>query len=120
MNEQTNEDRLAKTSDQANNTHLLSKVMFMDTMGTLEKANMTNMVQLNPTSISGNSMGGMTGNETLKMTPNTLNNNTQRQVNFSNTESRRDYADLELVYRNLANYTDSGLNTLIKTTTTNE
>lgn len=97
------------TTNINNATNLLSKVMFMDTLGsnTLEKIPST-IAQLNQTVIGGDSVN----NAGLSKT------GIHKQVNFSNTETRKDLADLEVVYRNLANFTDSGLNSLLKTNTT--
>ena len=88
-----------------NATNLLSKVMFMDTLGSNTLVP-SGTAQLNQTLSSGGNNGGL------------LKTATQKQVNFSNTETRRDLDDLANEYRNLANFTDSGLNSLIKTTTT--
>jgi hypothetical protein len=87
-----------------NPTNLLSKVMFMDTLGS-NTLIPSGTGQLNQTTSSGGNNVGL------------LKTATQKQVNFSNTETRRDLDDLANEYRNLANFTDSGLNTLIKTTT---
>ena len=57
------------------------------------------------------------GTDTLNAMP--FTNNKQVQIEEVphtrfNTQTRRDFADLEQVYRNLTTFTDSGLNTLIK------
>ncbi len=70
----------------------------------------------------------LTSGELNKTGNNTLNNRTGKQVQINEgqqhylasqklggTQTRRDFDDLEQVYRNFANYNDSGLNTMIKT-----
>ena len=76
-------------------TNLLSKVMFMDTL----------------------TSGEPIGTDTLNAMP--FANNKPVQIEEAphtrfNTQTRRDFADLEQVYRNLTTFNDSGLNTLIK------
>jgi hypothetical protein len=88
-----------------NATNLLSKVMFMDTLGSNTLVPSATSGPFNQTVSNGGNNAGL------------LKTATQKQVNFSNTETRRDLDDLANEYRNLAN-TDSGLNSLIKTTTT--
>ena len=45
-----------------------------------------------------------------------LTNNQISSKTLNNTQARRDLADLELVYQNLAGINDSGLNTMMRTT----
>jgi len=82
-------------------TNLLSKVNFIETMPETTKA------------------GGETRDFQIPMAQQKqFQINEARTVNFNNhndTQTRHDLDDIEQIYRNFATYTDSGLNTLIRT-----
>ena len=126
-------------------SHLLSKVMFMDTMesggGNTLMANTANLAKLaNLTLTGGGGIGGkaaeLESTNALLASSSRTNQvkfqldvqhddnhrhapSNQHQSNELNTETRRDLADLELAMRNnLLNYGDSGMNTMLRTATT--
>jgi hypothetical protein len=95
---------------------LIMKVLFLDT---IDSANQT----IRPVENSKNDRESPAKEESPQSTSerNTQNSNQNGGVHPSrlNTQTRRDLADLESVYRNFTTLNDSGVNTLIKTTSAN-
>ncbi|CAF1061606.1 unnamed protein product [Brachionus calyciflorus] len=87
---------------EATTPNLLSKVMFIDSLESSALGTQT-LKQLQQETLRKN--------ESL---------NEHNQTSKLNTQTRRDLADLEIVYRNLTTHTDSGLNTMIRANTAND